>query len=103
MDGARWRRQALSKRATLGSPIRTISSPHYDRSRHAKRRACHVISLSAVEKRYGEGDETVLALSRTDIHVSREEFVVLLGPSGCGKTTLLRLMAGLIAPSAGGI
>ena len=62
-----------------------------------------MISLSAVEKRYGEGDETVLALSRTDIHVSREEFVVLLGPSGCGKTTLLRLMAGLIAPSAGGI
>ena len=41
-----------------------------------------MISLSAVEKRYGEGDETVLALSRTDIHVSREEFVVLLGPSG---------------------
>jgi NitT/TauT family transport system ATP-binding protein len=62
-----------------------------------------VITLSSVEKRYGEGDETVLALSRTDIDVASGEFVVLLGPSGCGKTTMLRLMAGLIAPSAGEI
>ena len=29
------------------------------------------------------------------------EFLVLLGPSGCGKSTLLRMVAGLVAPSAG--
>jgi ABC-type Fe3+/spermidine/putrescine transport system ATPase subunit len=28
---------------------------------------------------------------------------VLLGPSGCGKTTVLRSIAGLIAPDAGRI
>lgn len=38
-----------------------------------------------------------------DIHLSLEagETTAILGPSGCGKTTLLRALAGLIAPSAG--
>ena len=31
----------------------------------------------------------------------RGEFVSVVGPSGCGKTTLLRLLTGLVAPSAG--
>ncbi len=62
-----------------------------------------MIRLSAVEKQYGEPGDTVLALSRTDVSIDRGEFVVLLGPSGCGKTTMLRLMAGLIAPTSGAI
>jgi NitT/TauT family transport system ATP-binding protein len=65
--------------------------------------ATPMIRLNAVEKQYGEADDKVFALSRTDISVARGEFVVLLGPSGCGKTTMLRLIAGLIAPSAGEI
>ena len=40
-------------------------------------------------------------------HVSfslpRGEMLALLGPSGCGKTTILRMIAGLIDPSAGAI
>jgi len=61
----------------------------------------HAIELVGVEKRYGEGDDTIVALSRTDIGVAHGEFLVLIGPSGCGKTTMLRLMAGLISPSSG--
>jgi putative spermidine/putrescine transport system ATP-binding protein len=33
----------------------------------------------------------------------RGEMLALLGPSGCGKTTILRMIAGLIDPSAGAI
>lgn len=41
----------------------------------------------------------------TDIHfqLSAGRIAALLGPSGCGKTTLLRLIAGFMAPTAGQI
>ncbi|MFN3504556.1 MAG: ABC transporter ATP-binding protein, partial [Allorhizobium sp.] len=36
-----------------------------------------------------------------DISLTRGRTLALLGPSGCGKTTLLRLIAGLLAPTHG--
>ena len=44
-----------------------------------------------------------MVLQDLSIAVGRSEFVSLLGPSGCGKTTLLRLIAGLLAPELGTI
>jgi NitT/TauT family transport system ATP-binding protein len=41
------------------------------------------------------------ALAGVDFTVHTGEFCAIIGPSGCGKSTLLRLVAGLIAPSAG--
>jgi NitT/TauT family transport system ATP-binding protein len=77
-----------------------ISSPPFDMNETRGRNA---IELVGVEKRFGEDEESVIALSRTDVGVGRGEFLVLIGPSGCGKTTMLRLMAGLIKPSVGNI
>ncbi|MGH3505130.1 MAG: ABC transporter ATP-binding protein [Nocardioidaceae bacterium] len=43
----------------------------------------------------------VTAVGGVSFEVGEGELVSLLGPSGCGKTTLLRIVAGLTAPSAG--
>ena len=42
-------------------------------------------------------------LAGVDLAARRGEVLVVLGPSGCGKTSLLRLIAGLIAPDRGSI
>jgi NitT/TauT family transport system ATP-binding protein len=47
-----------------------------------------------------EGQE-LDALDGVRLEVNPGEFVSIVGPSGCGKTTLLRLVAGLLAPNSG--
>ncbi len=42
-------------------------------------------------------------LGEIDLRLKRGRTLALLGPSGCGKTTLLRLIAGLLAPTQGRI
>ena len=58
-----------------------------------------IIRLEGVAKNFGR----LQALAPTTLSVQRGEFFALLGPSGCGKTTLLRLLSGFHAPSAGRI
>jgi putative spermidine/putrescine transport system ATP-binding protein len=41
-------------------------------------------------------------LEPTTLDIASGETLVLLGPSGCGKTTMLRIIAGLEQPDAGG-
>jgi len=59
------------------------------------------IELQGIAKSYGSGAAAVLAVHNVSLSVAGGELYFLLGPSGCGKTTLLRIIAGLIAPSAG--
>ncbi len=53
----------------------------------------------AVTKRFA--DHT--AVDALSFSVERGSFFSILGPSGCGKTTLLRMIAGFIAPDTGDI
>jgi spermidine/putrescine transport system ATP-binding protein len=55
------------------------------------------LEVDRVSKRYG-AHAAVDALSLTVAHGS---FFSILGPSGCGKTTLLRIVAGFLAPDDG--
>ena len=59
------------------------------------------ISIAAVSKVYGHGQNAVTALDGVTLDVARGELVCLLGASGCGKSTLLNLVAGLDRPTSG--
>ena len=45
----------------------------------------------------------IVALSDISFSIEKNEFVAFVGPSGCGKSTILRLFAGLIRPTKGGV
>ena len=57
------------------------------------------VRLEKVRKTFGE----FVAVEGVDLDIEDGSFVTLLGPSGCGKTTILRMVAGLEAPTGGGI
>ena len=56
-----------------------------------------MISVAGLERRF----RTVVAVRDLSFTVPAGEIYGLLGPNGAGKTTTIRLLAGLIAPSAG--
>jgi heme exporter protein A len=56
-----------------------------------------VIRARGLAKRYG----SKRIFDGLDLDVERGAFVVVTGPNGSGKTTLMRLIAGLIVPTAG--
>jgi NitT/TauT family transport system ATP-binding protein len=59
-----------------------------------------LIELSGVSVQYGGG---TIALDKTDLKIDQGEFVALVGPSGCGKSTILKLVAGLLEATTGGV
>jgi NitT/TauT family transport system ATP-binding protein len=64
-------------------------------------RAGLAIEVREVLKVYGTRTGMVKALEGISFTVRNEEFVTIVGPSGCGKTTILKILAGLVAPTAG--
>jgi iron(III) transport system ATP-binding protein len=61
------------------------------------------IALRQITKRYGSDRSAPLVVKGLDLVVPHGTLTTLLGPSGCGKTTVLRMIAGLEAPTAGQI
>src|SRR3954453_21928626 len=55
------------------------------------------IDVHGLERRFGKRT----ALAGMDLAVPAGTIHALLGPNGAGKTTLLRILAGLVAPTAG--
>lgn len=60
-----------------------------------------MLIIENVSKTFISKENTINALDKVNLEVKDEEFICILGPSGCGKTTLLRIIAGLDAPTDG--
>ena len=55
------------------------------------------LELREASKRFGDH----IALHPTSLVFKEGRTTVLIGPSGCGKSTILRLLIGLLEPTAG--
>ena len=56
------------------------------------------VATFGLTKRYRGG---VLAVDRVDLRVARGQIYGFLGPNGAGKSTTIRMLLGMIAPTAG--
>src|SRR6476659_10175955 len=57
----------------------------------------HAIEVSNLSKRFGD----VVAVDDLSFTVDEGRVVGFLGPNGAGKTTTLRMLLGLVSPTAG--
>ncbi|MEM1074673.1 MAG: ABC transporter ATP-binding protein [Pseudomonadota bacterium] len=67
---------------------------------HLQSAADAIIEVRGLHKIYGG---SVTALKDINLSFKRGALTSLLGPSGCGKTTLLKIIAGLLEPTEGGV
>src|SRR5204863_3372186 len=59
--------------------------------------ASRALSVRRLRKSFG----AVVAVDEVSLDAAPGEFLCLLGPSGRGQSTVLRMVAGLVAPDAG--
>ena len=56
----------------------------------------HIVRLEKVDMTFGK----VQALSQVDFEVGRNEIVGLVGDNGAGKSTLIKIVSGVLRPTA---
>ena len=58
-----------------------------------------ILRCCGLTKKYG----SLPALDNLNLELPRGKIIGLLGPNGSGKTTLIKLLAGLLTPTAGSV
>ena len=62
-----------------------------------------IVEIFNLSKKYGNGENEVIAVNNVNISIKRGEFVAIIGSSGSGKSTFLHMVGGLDKPSKGTI
>lgn len=63
------------------------------------------IEVTDLTRRYpaAKGGEPLTVFEHANFSIEKGEFVCIIGHSGCGKSTIMNILAGLDAPTEGGI
>src|SRR5437870_9296619 len=91
-------RRLRKKQATRNKRSEGAAEVPQSSDKSAGSHAREAISLNGLSKRYGE---SVLAVDNLSLRVEQGQVFGLLGPNGAGKTTALRMLLGLVHPTAG--
>ena len=59
------------------------------------------IDIQSISVRFRTPEGPLTALENISAQIEPRSFLAVVGPSGCGKTTLLKVLSGVLAPSAG--
>ena len=59
-----------------------------------------ILRVEHLTKKYGKGENEVIAANDISFSVKKGEFVAIVGSSGSGKSTLLHLIGGVDRPTS---
>lgn len=60
-----------------------------------------ILKVEHLTKKYGKGENEVIAVNDMSFTINQGEFVAIVGSSGSGKSTLLHLLGGVDRPTSG--
>ena len=63
----------------------------------------YMLETRGLTKRFGHGDQAQDAVANVSLHIRKGEVYGLLGPNGAGKSTTLKMICGMLRPTAGEI
>ena len=63
----------------------------------------YMLETRGLTKRFGRGDQAQDAVADVSLHIREGEVYGLLGPNGAGKSTTLKIICGMLRPTAGEI
>lgn len=63
----------------------------------------YMLETRGLTKRFGRGDQAQTAVADVSLRIREGEVYGLLGPNGAGKSTTLKMICGMLRPTAGEI
>ena len=77
----------------MRAPVRLVVTPDASGARPP---GAPMLAVTDIVKRFGDGDDSLLAVDGVSFDIAQGEFVSIIGPSGCGKSTLFNIIGGLV-------